>query len=137
MHAEYRWQPAHGPHRAFRSRRWFLLCAIMVFFVVHAACAGGKTRALFDHFSSQNWSVCEYVVYGGILPCPVIYALLSTRNMYPLYFPLSRLVICVIARAISLLLPTQWRFSKIFKIPFSYLFARYANYNSNHFLTRV
>lgn len=64
MHAEYRWQPAHGPHHAFRSRRWFLLCAIMVFFVAQAVCAGGKTRALFDHFSSQNWSVCENVVYN-------------------------------------------------------------------------
>lgn len=30
-----------------------------VFFVVHAAEAGGKTHAFLDHFSSQNWSVAQ------------------------------------------------------------------------------
>jgi len=65
--AEYRWQPAHGPHHAFRSRRWFLLCAIMVFFVVHAAPVQAVKHVYFSIiFSSQNWSV--------YLKCPFTYA---------------------------------------------------------------
>lgn len=61
------------------------------FFVVHAACAGGKTRALSDHFLSQNWSVCENVVYDGGIRCSVIYALLSIHNMSPVLHSLFRL----------------------------------------------